>query len=349
MQRDNANGRPAAEPERPQPLQQSPSLYFLGSFFVVFCVTVAVLLLLRIVSLPTDVLDDQHRRWAMALLPGDEIAALKLWQAEKEPRYDIGLFGNSRILMVGADELGLGNRRVFNFAIGGQSIRQSIRLLEELRARGKAPAIAVVSMDYVELGLPGGLGVSPGPPWRWLEEAADVWIAWKREGLRSAVVQIINIGSAEEQQMAITFNHFFVLSKLRALAGSAGPPASFRPDGSQKEVIPAGPVTISPLPRRADTYPQLESDFARLAAIRDAGTRVLVYESPVAPQLMSVNDRGLSANARAVRYRFHEACARFQLECHGPPSLTAQAWFNRDHPRAALLAAWLRPLIEQRH
>lgn len=322
--------------------------YFVWSFFCGLVVALAMLLLLRMIALPMVVLDDPERRWVMALLPSDEIATLKLQHAERKPAYDVGLFGNSRVFMVGKDELGLRGRRFFNFAIGGQSVRQSIRLLDGLRMRGKAPAIAIISMDYAELGLPGGLGVFPGPPRRWLQEAIDIWIAWKHEGPRSAIIQIINAGSAEEQQMAITFNHFYVLAKLSALAGVAGPATSFRADGSLKETHSAGDVSISPLPQRADTYVQLEYDFARLAAIRDAGTRVIIYESPVAPRLMSLDDGRLSANARAVRRRFHEACVKFRLECYGPPLLTGEAWFDRDHAPAALLAAWLRPQIERR-
>lgn len=338
------NGKPL---NRLEPLQ---SYYFLWSFCCCSGMIIAALLLLRMIALPLIVLDDPQRRWALALLPSDEIAALKLKHAEDEPPYGVGLFGNSRIMMVGAAELGLGNRRVFNFAIGGQSVRQSIRLLDELRARGKLPAIAIVSMDNVELGLPGGLGVSPGPPWRWLDEATDAWIAWKREGLRSAVVQLINAGAAEGQQAAITFNHFFLLTKLRALTGSAGPgrPTNFRLDGSQRQTSYANRAAIEPLPQRADTYPQLESDFARLAAIRDTGIRVVVYESPVAPSLGGTTDLDLSVNARTVRRRFHETCARFQLECYRPPALTAQEWFDRDHAPALLLAAWLRQLVEQK-
>jgi len=39
---------------------------------------------------------------------------------------------------------------------------------------------------------------------------------------------------------------------------------------------------------------------------------------------------------------------KFRLECYGPPLLTGEAWFDRDHAPAALLAAWLRPQIERR-
>ncbi len=346
MQKEKAIGGPMTHTGTvPQQSRGRQSHLFFWSLFGAFGAAMAALVLLRMLPLPEEVLQDPQRRWILGQLPSDEWVDLKLRHARSNQPYDIGLFGNSRILMVGADELGLNNRRVFNFAIGGQSVRQSIRLLEELHASGKAPAIALISMDHVELGLPGGPGVTPRPPLRWLTGAADVWIAWRREGLRSAIIQTINSGAAEGAGMAMTFNHVFLLSKLRALAGVAGPSMNFRADGSQEQVVPAGPVTLGPLPRRADTYPQLESDFARLAAIRDSGVSIVVYESPVAPSLGGAADRELSSNARDVRRRFHEACAQHRLVCHGPPVLADTPWFDRDHAPAAQLAMWLRPLI----
>jgi hypothetical protein len=324
------------------------AVVFLRSFFGASVVMLAALLMLRMVALPSDILDDASRRGIIDALPSDEIAALKVRQAEQHARYDIGLFGNSRILMICTDELHLGDRSVYNFAVPGQSVRQSIRLLDQLSSRHKTPRTAVISMDYIELGLPGGSGIYPSVPTRWLNELADAWIAWQRQGPNAAAVALINAADLEGQEMALTFNHLYLVTKLRALAGNTDAPAAYRGDGSRKEVIPTPPPTLGRMPQRGDSYPEIESDFARLAAIRDSGTRVIVYESPVAPQFSGTEDH-LSANARTVRQRFHDACARFLLKCMGPPALTAQAWFDRDHAPAALLAAWLRPLIEQKN
>jgi hypothetical protein len=320
--------------------------YFFWPFITVFAGTVAALLWLRAVTLPTAVLEDEQRRWALAALPSDEIAALKIRHAEEAPRYDIGLFGNSRILMLGADELNPGKRRVFNFAIGGQSVRQGLRLLEELHARHKMPAIAVISMDHVELGMPGGSAVFPGLPTRLFDAADDVQVAGRQLGNGAALLQFNNAVHTEGKEIALTFNHTFVRAKLAALAGMTGPALNFRADGSQKEIVPATP-DIQPLRPRADLYPHLENDFARFAAMRDAGARVLIYESPIAPSLGGTEDGDLSVNARNVRRRYKEACAKFRLECYGPPVLTARPWFDPSHAPADQLAAWLNSKIDK--
>ncbi len=318
---------------------------FIRSFVAVMVALVVLLAMLRLMPLPASIIDDPLRRGMLEVLPSDEVAAIKLRYADRHTRYDIGLFGNSRILMIGSDELKV-DRRMFNFAVPGQSVRQSILLLEALRGLGKAPALAVISMDYVELGLPGGAGVYPGPPARWFGYIVDAWIAWEKSGVRGPAASIFNAAANEGSQITLTFNHTYILTKLRAVLGLGEPTGDFRSDGSRKEIVPSRPTDLGRLPQRADDYPQLESDFARLAAVRDSGTRVLVYESPVAPPHMNLNDSSLSAKARAVRRRFHAACEVFRLECHGPPLLTQNAWFDRDHAPAAALAAWLRPLIE---
>src|SRR5690349_20011124 len=144
---------------------------FLISFISALAVTVLALVALRLMSLSDAVLRDPEKRWALGVLPGDEVIAIKLNRAKQVPPYDVGLFGYSRIMMVGADDLGLPGKRVFNFSIGGSSIRQSIRLLEELHAMGKAPAIAIISVDHAELGMPSIAGGLPWFPFRWIAAA----------------------------------------------------------------------------------------------------------------------------------------------------------------------------------
>lgn len=318
---------------------------FVGSFCATLAAALVALTIVRMAPLPDAAITDPQLRWTLAAMPGDEIMTLKHRHAAASPRYDIGLFGNSRIMMIGADELRLPGKRIFNFAIGGSSIRQSIRLLEQLQASGRAPATAVISMDNVELGLPSISGGLPGLPHRWWTALNDAHIAWGHGGARGAAVDTINFIASEGRAFAIGFNHTFVLAKLRALRHADGPRTGFRSDGSLQETAPQSP-SIDPMPKRADTYPQIEADFARLARIREAGTRIIVYESPIAPALGTSADEELSPNARQVRQRFRSACDRFALACFGPPQLGDRPWFNRDHAPAQSLADWLRDRIQ---
>ena len=114
-------------------------------------------------------------------------------------------------------------------------------------------------------------------------------------------MQAINSAVAEASSAAVTFNRIYVFEKLRALAGFSGQKTEFRIDGSRIQPKPPDTIELLPLPKRADTYPQMESDFARLAAIRNAGIEVIVYESPLAPGLANSTENELSENARQVR------------------------------------------------
>jgi len=78
---------------------------------------VAALLALHSSSLSSAVLREPDRRWILDQLPAGELASVKMSYANETGRFDIGLFGNSRIVMVGADTLNLPGARMFNFGL----------------------------------------------------------------------------------------------------------------------------------------------------------------------------------------------------------------------------------------
>lgn len=123
---------------------------FLCSALACLTALLSGLIALRICAVPEAALTQHDRRWIVDILPSDELAPLKFLRAINNPPTDIGLFGSSRILMIGVDDLAMLGHRMFNFALGGQSVRQSVRLLDELYGTGKASAIAVIAMDHVE-------------------------------------------------------------------------------------------------------------------------------------------------------------------------------------------------------
>jgi hypothetical protein len=315
---------------------------FLVSCSGAFIAALAVLLIIRAVPLPSSVLINTVHGGAVDRLPPDEITALKVRVARERPRFDVGLFGNSRVLMVGADELNAGREQTFNFAIGGHSVRQSIRLLGELALIGKAPRLALISMDHPELGLPGGSGVYPPPPRRWYLRAIDITNVRREWGWKAAGVALANSIAIEYSTFALTFNRVYVQNKISALWEPSSIRGAYRPDGSRVESQPTRHTELE-LPRpRADFYPELESDFSRIAAMRRDGVRVIVYESPLEPTILDQVESRLSANARDVRRRFLTVCERFGLECYTSPRLIGGHWSDATHAPAQLLADWLR-------
>ncbi len=93
-------------------------------------------------------------------LPEESLVRLKL-DATSTGRFDIGLFGNSRSVMMGAGELGRAGCSFFNFSIPGSSFRSSVALVEDLAARRAAPHTAVISLDQFELRMMGSVDHLP--------------------------------------------------------------------------------------------------------------------------------------------------------------------------------------------
>jgi hypothetical protein len=63
-------------------------------------------------------------------MPMIDLKEIKIRHALRVERFDVGLFGNSRIIQVSQADFNYGNGRFFNFAIPGSSIRNSISMLD---------------------------------------------------------------------------------------------------------------------------------------------------------------------------------------------------------------------------
>ncbi len=150
------------------------------AFFLVLSLAFAVLLVLQ--SPPRSdpfAADGLALRAALDRLPEEDITTLKLRHARAVPRYQIGLFGNSRSIQVGAREFRTGEGEAasgsfFNFSVPGASIRQSVSMVERLAEIGKLPDVAIISFDNAALEFYGN-PVHPSPPARWLGAARDLW------------------------------------------------------------------------------------------------------------------------------------------------------------------------------
>lgn len=299
-------------------------------------------------------------------LTPSEIADLKVRHALAAPRYDVGLFGTSRNANVTAESLGLASGRFFNFAVpGGVSIRWNILLLERLRDAGKAPRLAVVMLDHLELQAYGNPKLD-APVTRWRNAAAEVWT-----GIRDPEIplrEVLRMGWRYLFQEYQQFKQSFSFDLFRRRAGNLircalgldpqyGRPAApeeqgYSADGSramvphgggQPAVIPPGPPSFMP--------GYLSHDLRRLKRLERDGTRVIVYESFLHPASARHYRDHPSGAAADIRRRFLTDCRRIGLECHAAPFPDwayeeGPPWLDATHPPAAFQARYLRPLIE---
>lgn len=80
------------------------------------------------------------------LEPG-ELYRVKLEQARRSPRFEIGVFGNSRSLSLGAADLAVGPGKFFNFSMPTQTILGVHKVLHELQEMDKIPNVLIVFQD----------------------------------------------------------------------------------------------------------------------------------------------------------------------------------------------------------
>jgi hypothetical protein len=326
----------------------------MGVFWGVNAGLVAVLFALQLWPLGIDIFQPDR---AQALLLAGRVAApdeagLKIAHARAVPRYDVGLFGNSRALGVAGGEIGLNGRSFFNFGVSGSSLRQSVVLLEKLAAIGKAPRIAVVSLDHLELQYYSNPAYPP-PPARWAGVLDDVELALTAPRLTAAdrARLVWRHALNEWTELAALFNTERLRDRLSLWApwlDDGRRAVRYRVDGSRE--TPPG-ATADPAPpergRPAIIEAQLESDLARLAALRKAGTRVILYESPLEPHSAALFDREPSAHVAAQRAEIAATCRALALECHSPPLLDAAGtpWIDASHAPPRLLGRYIAGLI----
>jgi len=294
-----------------------------------------------------------------------ELFAAKLAHGRLVPRRAIGLFGNSRSVMVGASELGAAPGRFFNYAVPGSSFRTSVALAEALAQAGKLPATVLVSLDHLEIQFDGNPNIRGA--WGWLGRLArDVRIGLRRPDIDWRMVarvawRHVYVGyhglaryfNAEQLAAGIRWR----LDGRGARAWWRGEPradsAGYRRDGSRAEATSKLRRRLAPVGRAAPSVLMgyLIEDLRRLAALKNAGSRIIVYESPLHRPSAERLARRPSGHAVIMREAVLRACARLGLECHGNdpdgPLADAGGWLEPTHPPALALAAHLNRLMKR--
>lgn len=285
------------------------------------------------------------------------LAGGKLRHAAQAPRYDIGLFGNSRALDVNAADLGLGaSCRFFNFALAGESLRGSVAFLEELAANRKAPRLAVVSIDNFEIQTYANPMFLPALP-RWRQALADLGAGIRRADItwREFADMAWRILWNENELAKRPFNIALLRDNLEVLLGIAPatsmtvePGRGYRDDGSRTQpadVPRAPPPPLPPPQSRQVLGGYLAYDLARLARLSAQGIAIVVYESALDPGNAA---RSPGRLAQESRERFVAACRAAGLDCHVAPTRLPGddgLWRDSTHAPAAPLSHYVRGLI----
>lgn len=336
------------------------------SFRVFFSVTtffVGLCIVVDIFPLPADPFASKgtHLRRGALDQPAEKIAALKFVHAERSEKFELGFFGNSRIIYVSQHDLGISGKRFFNFGVFGSSFRQSIRFIEALNKIGKTPETIVISMDNVALDNAGLPAIYPAG----ITELIDFFRDFN--GLFGAPyakrsdfnTQIHTPVRQYAKKLGRIFNPVYLMTRLEALhvayfGGRSQSPGQYGADGSyccltrspqNEEIVIPEAYGRTDLP-----YPLLEEDMRRLSVATQGQTKVIIYESPLHPLLHEQIEDMLDDKAIELRNRVRSACRKYGYVCH--PSLPlkgddGELWVDNNHPPSKYLGPFLRLLIEE--
>ncbi|MDA1100157.1 MAG: hypothetical protein O2967_14360 [Proteobacteria bacterium] len=296
-----------------------------------FVITFALLALIPVVlkGIPfsrtafSDIRPDVFKR--MTVLHPYDLASVKVNHALSKPRFDVGVFGNSRVVAVGVKHLDIGDRSFFNFAVPGTSLRQSVNLVDELAAHGKAPKLSIISFDNLEIDQYGN-AYYPSAFSRWWQAGRDAfWALVNRPGDMLLLAHIVlDHIYAEWEALTDTWNAKSLWARGAIQAPSLVPPLSkprhaYISDGSRPVKIPQNNSVDRferPQQRMILLSPYMARDIERLAALDGQSTRILIYETHLETKSASYFDANPSDAVIEKRRQFRTACERFGIACY---------------------------------
>ncbi|WP_341704784.1 hypothetical protein [Ferrovibrio sp.] len=249
---------------------------------------------------------------------------VKYADALRHERYRYGLFGSSRGMGISHQHLGLPEGVFFNFSSGSTGFRQSVALIHALQEAGRLPDTLLVTLDNFDIGYFRHV--------EWPSIAADPayhlsYMYREATGQTDPLVPFYALAEAvavSVKNLLTSFNFERLIAVLRYYEGRPETlvPNPFRPDGSRHMDYQgrSQPPFISYSPAWPSMIAGMMADLALLGRIAETGTRVIIYETPIAPHLAAeVEARRDPATAR-LRAAFFEACGRTRVTCVPPPA-----------------------------
>ncbi|MBL6933400.1 MAG: hypothetical protein ISR45_10665 [Rhodospirillales bacterium] len=302
-----------------------------------------------------------HQLVSLDGLPLPVFAELKFRHVARQFRYDVGLFGNSRSLDIGTRHLSLGQCRFFNFSVGSESFRFTVANLERLKKIGKAPKLALISIDNFELQRYNN-PISLFASIRWKKAIADIMAGLTRADI--GFKDFIRMGWRhvwiEVKRFEMTFNPETFYTGIVNLFSDGNyfqwvsPTAvGYHLDGSRNSPEPVKKMAFKNLLK--PTSHQIKSgyfkfDLERLARLQKYGIQVVIYESSLEPKSAAAFHKRPSSQASGSRRVFNSACAKLGLKCYvAPQGLDGDEglWTDHSHPPAKLVGNYLNKLLSE--
>ncbi|MBO6949695.1 MAG: hypothetical protein JJ855_17075 [Rhodospirillales bacterium] len=267
---------------------------------------------------------------------------MKLRHARNRPAFDVGVFGNSRVLMLGAESMGFKTGRYFNFAIASDSFYGGVLAARTLAENGKLPRTLVFGLDNLNLQRDN----NPSWPYIWhriqwageriVDAVSDPGVSWAwlaRRVWRSVWSEVIYFKQTFGPTM-VKAGFLRLIGADAALEGSAEN-RNFRADGSVFN--PGRDPNIGPMARpsaRMDMILFLD-ELDRIGRFKEPGTRVFIFETPLYPEVQRQLETDPPAYVNEVRERWHEKCRALGFACIDAPLIEGDGadgrWYDVSH------------------
>lgn len=282
--------------------------------------------------------------------PEEDLHHIKYKHALENERYDVGVFGNSRAVMLQKSDVlvheNLSDVTFYNFSIPSTSFRNSLNLMESLSSRGKLPRLSIISFDNAVIQYADN-GVEPLLLNRWgilLKEVLMYFVDQEISFHDFAYISWRHL-LVEWRQFKKLFDFNLLLRRNGISDFDTG--TYYRSDGSQILDLELSDENIKPIttPSNFVLLSYLDYDLKRVAQLKKDGAEIIIYESPIYPDIEAPTLRQI----KNTRDKLYQACKKYEINCYASPNLEGNSgsnkWSDSSHAPAPILGGWLYSLI----
>jgi hypothetical protein len=273
---------------------------------------------------------------------------VKYGYALRNPRFRYGLFGSSRGVGISHRHLVLQEAEFFNFSTGSTGFRQSVALIQALADAGKLPDTLLLTLDNHDIGYFRQID------WPTVFDAPAYHLSYLHEE-RGAGAGPMALVRAVAEAVTVSLHALITEFNIERLNGvrlfAQGVPVLspnlYRADGSRnmERLGETQPPLITYTPPWPSMVAGMMTDIARLGRFAAAGTRVIIFETPIAPHLAAEVQARRSEPTARLRAGIEEACRQNGITCLPPPEpLDADRdliWSSCCHAPPAVLGRYL--------
>ena len=289
----------------------------------------------------------------LSVMASPTVASLKLLHADHHAPFAIGLFGNSRMLMISARAINRSPEQVFNFALSSGSFNGSVLLAERLKTMERLPKTLVFGLDNLHLQRD---NVPIWPTfWTRITHAAKTVLSALGDG---AIIFAARRAWRFLWGEAVRFDSVFGPTLVQAgaariindtpLRPAPSGTGGYRSDGSQAHTArTAFTPPIGRITSRIDLA-LFRQNLEALGAFAAAGHNVILIETPIYPDSQRRMNANVPAYVQASRAIWRNTCRAFQLQCIAAPLIAdtpSDTWYDSTHAPAKPWAKFVAETI----